>query len=106
MELGNAFGPAHDLLTSQFGIVPVNWSYATNGTTTIQAPAMFYVGTNTERLSSNAIMLSGVSSQNSPISVRLDLGTATAAALTLQLVALYDAVFEIDISNKQVAILQ
>jgi hypothetical protein len=106
MELGNAFGPAHDLLTSQFGIVPVNWSYATNGTTTIQAPSMFYIGTNTERLSSNAVMLSGVSSQNSPISLRLDLGTATASALTLQLVALYDAVFEIDVANKQVAILQ
>lgn len=106
MELGNAFGPAHDLLTSQFGIVPVNWSYPTNGTTTIQAPSMFYIGTNTERLSSNAVMLSGVSSQNSPISVRLDLGTATASALTLQLVALYDAVVEIDVGNKQVAILQ
>lgn len=106
MELGAAFGPAHDLITSQFGSVPVNWSYATNGATTIQAPAMFYVGTNTERLSTNAVMLSGVSSQNSPISVRLDIGTATAAALTLQLIAMYDAVFEIDVANKQVAILQ
>lgn len=106
MELGGAFGPAHDLITSQFGITPVNWSYATNGATSVIAPAQFFVGTNTERLSTNAVMLSGVSSQNSPISVRLDLGTATASALTLQLIAMYDAVFEIDVANKQVAILQ
>lgn len=106
LELSGAFGPAHDLASSQFGISPANWSYATNGVTTVPIPAMFYCGTNTERLSSNSVMLSGVSSQNSPISVRLDLGTATAAALTLQLIALYDAVFEIDVANKQVAILQ
>lgn len=106
MELGTAFGPAHDLMTSQFGIPPVGWSYATNGVTTIQAPAQFYIGTNTERLSTNAVMLSGVSSQNSPISVRLDIGTATASALTLQLIAMYDAVIELDVANKQVAILQ
>jgi hypothetical protein len=106
MELSTAFGPAHDLITTQFGSTLRNLQYATNGTTTAKEPAQFYIGTNTERLSSNAIMLSGVSSQNSPISLRLDLGTATAAALTLQLVAMYDAVFEIDIANKQVAILQ
>jgi len=106
MELSAAFGPAHDLITTQFGSTLRNLSYAPNGTTTAKEPAMWYLGTNTERLSSNSIMLSGVSSQNSPISLRLDLGTATAAALVLQLVAMYDAVFEIDVANKQVAILQ
>jgi hypothetical protein len=106
MELSTAFGPAHDLITTQFGSTLRNLQYATNGTTTAIIPAMFYVGTNTERLSSNAVMLSGVSSQNSPISLRLELGTATAAALTLQLIAMYDAVIEVDVGNKQVAILQ
>jgi hypothetical protein len=36
----------------------------------------------------------------------MDITTATAAALTLQLIALYDAIVEVDVANKQVSILQ
>lgn len=105
-ELSGAFGPAHDLLTTNFAITPDEFNYTNTATTTIQSMGKFYVGVNTERLSSNSVMLSGVSSQNSPISLRIDLNTATTNAQVLQLIALFDAVIEIDLANKQVAVLQ
>lgn len=106
VETASALGPAHDVTTNNLSVTPATFAYVVNGTTTIAAPAQFWVATNTERISSNGVMLSGVSSQNSPISVRLDIGTATAAALTLQLIALYDAIIEVDVANKQVSLLQ
>lgn len=105
-ELSNAFGPVHDLLTTNFAINPTEFNYINTSTTTIAIPGKFYVGVNTERLSSNSVMLSGISSQNSPISLRIDLGTATTNAQTLQVIALFDAIIEIDVANKQVAVLQ
>lgn len=105
-ELSAAFGPAHDLLTTNFAITPVNFAYTNTATTTNTAPGMFFVGVNTERLSSNGVMLSGISSQNSPISLRVDLNTATTNAQVLQVIALFDAIIEVDVANKQVAVLQ
>jgi hypothetical protein len=105
-ELSNAFGPAHDLSTTNFSITPAEFLKTNNSTTTIVQPAKFFVGTNTERLSTNAVLLSGVSSQNSPISVRIDINTATTNAQVLNLVAQFDAIIELDVMTKQVQILQ
>lgn len=105
-ELASTMGPAHDVLTNQLGVSPASFARVDGDTSTIALPAQFWVGTNTERLSTNAVMLSGVSSQNSPISLRIDLGTATSNAGVLQLIALYDAIIEVDVANKQVSILQ
>jgi hypothetical protein len=105
-ELSASFGPVHDLLTTNFSINPTEFNYINTSTTTIAIPGKFFVGVNTERLSSNSVMLSGISSQNSPISLRVDLGTITTNAQVLQVIALFDAIIEIDIANKQVAVLQ
>jgi len=105
-ELSAAFGPVHDLLTTNFAITPVNFAYTNTSTTTVAAPGMFFLGVNTERISSNSVMLSGISSQNSPISLAITFGTTTTNAQTLQVIALYDAIIEIDVANKQVAVLQ
>jgi hypothetical protein len=105
-ELSASFGPVHDLLTTNFSITPTGFNYTNTSTTTNTAPGQFIVGVNCERLSSNAVMLSGISSQNSPISLRIDLGTATTNAQVLQVIALFDAIIEIDVANKQVAVLQ
>jgi hypothetical protein len=105
-ELSNGFGPAHDLSTTNFSITPAEFLKTNNSTTTIVQPAKFFVGTNTERLSTNAVLLSGVSSQNSPISVRIDINTATTNSQVLNLVAQFDAIIELDVMNKQVQILQ
>lgn len=105
-ELSNAFGPAHDLISTNFSITPAEFLKTNNSTTTVIQPGKFYVGTNTERLSTNAVLLSGVSSQNSPISVRCDINTVTTNSQVLNLVALFDAIIEIDVMSKQVQILQ
>ena len=106
MELSGAFGPAHDLLTTNFGIYPDEFQALNISTTTIASMGKFYLACNTERLSSQGVMLSGVSSQNSPISLRIDINTATSNTQVAQLIALFDAVIEIDIANKQVSVLQ
>jgi hypothetical protein len=105
-ELSQAFGPVHDLTTTKFSITPKEFNYTNNSTTTIAQCGKFFVGCNTERLSTNQVMLSGVSSQNSPLSCRIDINTATTNSQILNLVALFDAIIEVDIMNKQASVLQ
>lgn len=65
-------------------------------------PGKFYVGFNLQKLHSNAL-LTGVSTNNSNITVNIESGTATSAIVsrTLNLVLAYDALIEIDMVNKQ-----
>lgn len=107
MELSSAFGPAHDLLSSNFSINPTEFGYVSNSTPTINQPGKFYVGVNTEKLSTNDALLTGISSQGSPISVRINIGTAiTGNPLVLQLICLYDALIQIDMTQRTVVIMQ
>ena len=108
MELSMAFGPAHDLLTSNFAINPTEFNYtiATGSQTTIQQMGKFYIGTNTEKLSTNAALLTGISSQGSPISLRVSTSTATGANAVIQLICLYDALLKIDIPSRTLVVLQ
>jgi hypothetical protein len=105
MELGSFFGPSHDLASSNFSINPTEWSYINTSTTTALLPGKFYIATNCERQSTNDALLSGVSSQLSSLSVRIELGTATTNSQNLILVALYDAILEIDVANRQANLL-
>jgi hypothetical protein len=105
-ELSASFGPQHDLLSTNFSINPQEFNFTNTATTDPQLLGKFFVGVNTERLSSNSVMLSGVSSQNSPISCRIDLSTSTTNAQILNLIALFDAIIEVNIANKQVNVLQ
>jgi hypothetical protein len=59
---------------------------------------------NTEKLSSNAVMLSGESSQLTPINVRVNTSSATTAAATLTLYACYDAFIALNVNSRQVAV--
>jgi hypothetical protein len=54
-------------------------------------PAKFYVGVNTERLSTNQTIISGTSSQLSPISVRVNIPTTTTHQHNVTLVTVFDA---------------
>lgn len=112
MELSAAFGPTHDLLTSNFAINPTEFNY-TSGAVPAAATAgacsqmgKFYIGTNVEKLSTNAALLTGISSQGSPISVRISIGTATSQAHVLQLICLYDALLQIDIASRTLVVMQ
>jgi hypothetical protein len=102
MELKSATGSIYDKSNS-FSINSVEYAYTSANTTTAQAMAKFYVGTSTEKLNSDSL-LTGISTQNSPISYRVSLGTATSQAHLITLVVNYDALFEVDTVNRQVAV--
>jgi hypothetical protein len=63
--------------------------------TTITNPGKFYFGVNTEKLTTNGVLLSGISTQSAPISLRLQLGTATTYGYNVSVFALYDALIEV-----------
>lgn len=106
MELSAAFGPAHDLLTSNFSITPTEFYQSNTGVTTQNLMGKFYIGVNCEKLSTNDALLTGVSSQGSPISFRVSIGTATTNAQVIQLICLYDALLNIDMNTKTLVVMQ
>lgn len=109
-HLRQAFGEAHDVYSSRNSISPKGWtdySYlaAADATaTTVQTPAQHYYGLNTEKLSTNSVMMSGVSSQLTPINIRINTTEATAAAATLTLYTCYDALVSINVPTRQIAV--
>jgi len=106
MELSAAFGPAHDLLTSNFSIAPAEFNSGNTTATSQNLMGKFYVGTNVEKLSTNDALLTGVSSQGSPISVRVSIGTATINAQVIQLICLYDALLQVDMGARTITVMQ
>lgn len=105
LELKSAMGSVYDK-NNAFSINGVEYAYVSNGTqntTTPSAPAKYYIGTSVEKLNSDSL-LTGVSTQNSAISYRVNIGTATSQAHTITLVVNYDALWEIDTVNRQVAL--
>jgi hypothetical protein len=101
-ELRSALGSVYDRNNS-FAISAVEFAYNSGSTTTAIAPGKFYIGTSLEKLNSDSL-LTGISTQNSPISYRISTGTATAQVHTITLVVNYDALFEIDTVNRQTAL--
>jgi hypothetical protein len=101
-ELRSALGSVYDR-NNAFAISSVEFLYNSGSTTTAAAPGKFYVGTSVEKLNSDSL-LTGISTQNSPISYRISTGTATAQVHTITLVVNYDALFEIDTVNRQTAL--
>ena len=107
MELSAAFGPVTDILTSQFSINPVEAGFTIASLpTTLNAMGKVYIGVNCERLSTNSALLTGVSSQGSPISLQISTSTATAAASTAYLICLYDALLQIDLGARTLTVMQ
>jgi hypothetical protein len=109
-ELRQAFGEIHDVYSTKASIQPDTW----NGPNTLlgatmnlilpSAPPSHFVGVNTEKLSTNAVMLSGVSSQLSPINVRLIPSVASHASFTSTLYACYDAIVAINVPTRTIAV--
>jgi hypothetical protein len=109
MELSNCWGPVHDMTSSNLSITPLEFSrtsLAAANATSYLTPGKFYVGVNTERLSTAGNLLTGVSSQLSPISLRMNIGTATAENSQITLVTCFDSLLEINITTRQVAVKQ
>lgn len=106
MELSAAFGPTHDLASSNFAITPTEYNSGNTTVTTQNLMGKFYLGTNVEKLSTNAALLTGISSQGSPISFRVSIGTATTNAATIQLICLFDSLLQIDIASRTMIVMQ
>lgn len=115
MELSMAVGGGiSDILSSNFSINPTEFGYTINAPPVVTAGSptataqlgKFYVGVNCERLSTNDALLTGISSQGSPISVRLSINTATTQAATLQLICLYDALLQVNMIDRTLTVLQ
>ena len=72
--------------------------------TSVYIPAKFFVAVNTQRLSvPYKALFTGVSSQNSPITAVINLGSAALSQnITALLAIYYDAIIEIDLATKQI----
>ncbi len=108
-ELRQAQGQVHDVYSTTASISPQQFITApllgtATGSLLFSAPPSHFVGVNTEKLSTNAVMLSGVSSQLSPINVRLQSSVAGAAAFTSTLFAIYDAIIAINIPTRVMSV--
>jgi hypothetical protein len=116
-SLRQCFGEAHDVYSTRIAIPDKQYTtLATVGTQTLAddtspvsdnqmsvsvfEPAAHFVGVNTEKLSTNAVMMSGESSQLSPIEVLLNQSDATTAAGTLTLYTCYDALLAINTRSR------
>lgn len=104
LELKSAVGSIFDK-NNNMAINTLEFGFnGTAATSTVSIPAKFYVGTSLEKLNSNNL-LTGISTQNSPISYRINTGTAIGANnSTITLVANYDALIEVDCVTRQVSV--
>lgn len=104
MELKSAAGSIFDK-SNNMSINNYEFSVVANPapTTTLYAMGKFYVGTSTEKLNSDSL-LTGVSTQNSPISYRINTGSNTTNASTISLIVNYDALIEVDTMMRQASV--
>ncbi len=74
-------------------------------TTDITKPGKFWVGFNLQKLTiESKAFFSGVSTQNSPITAIINTTDATSQAYNAMLIAVYDAIIQIDTQTKQCVI--
>jgi len=106
MELLAAWGPVHGVDSSNCAIVPIEFTRVSGDASAPLSPGKFWLGVNTERLSTGTALLSGTSTANSPITIRINLGTATADVHNITVIALYDALIKIIPSTKQTSVIQ
>ena len=118
-SLRQCFGEAHDVYSTRIAIPDKQYTtLATVGTAlpalgvatdpvsdnqmsvSVFEPASHFVGVNTEKLSTNAVMMSGESSQLSPIEVLLNQSDVTKAAGTLTLYTCYDSLLAINVRSR------
>jgi len=86
MELKKAVGSLWSTNTS-FSINTIEFNAVTGTATTNAAPGKFIIGVNTELLpQSNNVIMTGTNTQNSPITVRMNIVTANTVTVSPTLV--------------------
>ena len=96
-------GNSHSLYNESMSILPVEFARNEATVTTVALPGRFYVGQNVERLQTSA-MVTGVSSLNTAINLRMDIPTATTLGHQVSLICLYDSILTIDLMSKQASV--
>ena len=85
----------------------VEYGYVSASATTVPIPAKFWVGVCLQKLTiPQKAFFTGISTQNSPITVLINIETATSQAHNVMLILNYDAIIEIDTSTKQCILIQ
>jgi hypothetical protein len=110
MELKKAVGSLYSTSNSM-SISNYEFNFTPSVATSIVSPAKFIIGVNTELLPSRGghshCLLSGVSTQNSPITVRINTATATASCSSnVSLLCLYDCLIEVEPAAKRAIVIQ
>ena len=78
---------------------------ADNTVCSYDEPGKFWVGINLQKLTiPSKAFFTGVSTQNSPITAIINTNTATTQTINAMLIAVYDAIIDIDTQTKQVVI--
>ena len=92
-----------------FSIDSKEMSYIASGlltATTREIPSKFYPSINLSTVPFSDVLLSGISTQSSPISVRMNIIVPTLRTITQSLVMYYDAIIEIDTVSKNATVKQ
>ena len=76
------------------------------GATTREVPSKFYPSFNVSTVPFSDVLLSGISTQSSPISVRMNIIIPTTRNITQSLLCYYDAIIEIDTKTKNATVKQ
>ena len=106
-ELRRASGNINDK-NNNMSINSVEFYVDANDTTTNTVPGKFIVGIPLEKLHipSDKAMLTGVSTNNSNITVNINTSLQTAAAYTINLILNYDAIIEVDTQTRDARVRQ
>lgn len=104
LELKKAVGSLYDKSNS----MSINTQeFLTLGTgSTIVNPAKNYYAVNTEVIQSNNVLLSGVSTQNSPITARLNILVPTVATVNASLITAFDVLIEVEPATRSARVIQ
>ena len=113
VELRNAVGGLHSTdYNSSISYAEFDYTDATVAAasgavpTTGIDPAKFYFGANLETLTDSGVLLSGVSTQSSPIMLRVNTATTTLLGYNITLFAMYDALLEIEPATRNASVKQ
>ena len=99
-SMGSIFGS-----NVAMGINAYEFSRSDSTICTYDKPGKFWVGFNTQKLTvPSKAFFTGISTQNSPITAVLNINTSTTQVINTMLIAVFDAIIDIDVQTKQIVI--
>jgi hypothetical protein len=103
MELLSAWGNNASVESYNTSITPTEYFINDADTEILSTKSKHYVGCNVERMCGSAL-LTGVSSQLSPISVRINIPSVTTKNCNVSLITCYDALISLNVVTRQASV--